>query len=183
MNVSTSVPRALWVALLAGCGVLCSFTMLLPAAAGPSPGYTPPVIHPTPTSNPNDVPSLGMLLTFAQSIYDTQERVFTSMTAPSTAPWPPPGVDLVRVCGSENAFLSELPNPATVANQWAPVLPGQYPNRPTIDEPLFYATGKIAGWTSPQVNGVWSSHDIKFSHPFGRDYSFDIALSPLAWQN
>ncbi|MFZ1018235.1 MAG: hypothetical protein WAN39_10220 [Candidatus Cybelea sp.] len=120
-----------------------------------------------------------MLLTFGQGIYDAQERELASITAlPLNTPLPPPGVDPVRVCGSDAAFLSEIPYPAKVASQWAPVVAGSYPARPTIDETLFYATGTIAQWTNPQKNGVWAGSDLKFSHPFGRDYSLDVALSP-----
>jgi hypothetical protein len=46
-----------------------------------------------------------------------------------------------------------------------------FPNRPTLSEQQFVAGGRLQKWNPP-------GSDIMFAHPFGNDYSMDLALSP-----
>jgi hypothetical protein len=107
-------------------------------------------------------PRTGAILTFTQDEYAAQVPKLAVDKTPS------------HVCGSNAPFLTELATTATsvaVNYEWAPLVPGPVPSLPTVSEPTFLVSGKITKWYPP-------NKDLRFSHPFGLDYSMNMDMNP-----
>jgi hypothetical protein len=108
------------------------------------------------------------ILSFTQGSVDSQlERIRGMSLSPS-------------VCGSSNG---QFPADTSIPYEWAPIAPSGNYRYPTVDEHQFIAGGAMTKWepSATATDPLGVRGDIMFAHPFGSDYSWDLALNPASY--